>query len=56
MTQAIKETFKLALAQLNAVVGDLEGNLTKAREARARVRSGRGPDRLYRTFPDRLPH
>jgi NAD+ synthase len=37
MTGPIKDSFKLALAQLNAVVGDLEGNLRKAREARARA-------------------
>jgi NAD+ synthase len=38
MTQAIKDKFTLALAQLNTVVGDLDGNLKKAREARARAR------------------
>jgi NAD+ synthase len=37
MAGPIKDPFKLALAQLNAVVGDLEGNLRKAREARARA-------------------
>ncbi|HAH66204.1 MAG TPA: NAD+ synthase [Rhizobiales bacterium] len=37
MAGPIKDSFKLALAQLNAVVGDLEGNLRKAREARARA-------------------
>jgi NAD+ synthase len=37
MAHAIKDNFKLALAQLNAVVGDLDGNLKKAREARARA-------------------
>ena len=35
MAQAIKDKFKLALAQLNPVVGDIEGNAKKAREARA---------------------
>ncbi|HZP10675.1 nitrilase-related carbon-nitrogen hydrolase, partial [Methyloceanibacter sp.] len=35
MADRIKDTFKLALAQLNPVVGDLEGNLAKARAARA---------------------
>jgi NAD+ synthase len=35
MATVIKDSFKLALAQLNPVVGDLEGNLEKAREARA---------------------
>ena len=37
MGHAIKDNFKLALAQLNAIVGDIEGNLKKAREARARA-------------------
>jgi NAD+ synthase len=37
MTGAIKDSFKLALAQLNPVVGDIAGNLRKAREARARA-------------------
>jgi NAD+ synthase len=37
MAHAIKDKFKLALAQLNAVVGDIEGNLKKARDARARA-------------------
>ena len=37
MAHAIKDKFKLALAQLNPVVGDLEGNLRKARETRARA-------------------
>ena len=35
MPQATKDTFKLALAQLNPVVGDIEGNVRKAREVRA---------------------
>ncbi len=35
MAYAIKDSFKLALAQLNPVVGDLDGNVRKAREARA---------------------
>ena len=35
MAQAIKDKFKLALAQLNPVVGDIEGNVKRAREARA---------------------
>ena len=35
MAHAIKDSFKLALAQLNPVVGDLDGNLGKARAARA---------------------
>src|SRR3972149_5804051 len=37
MAHSINDSFKLALAQLNAVVGDIEGNLKKAREARARA-------------------
>jgi len=37
MAHAIKDKFTLALAQLNAVVGDIEGNLKKARDARARA-------------------
>jgi NAD+ synthase len=35
MTGAIKDSFKLALAQANPVVGDMAGNLRKARDARA---------------------
>ena len=35
MTGNIKDSFKLALAQLNPVVGDIEGNLERARTARA---------------------
>ncbi len=35
MADRIKDSFKLALAQLNPVVGDLEGNVEKARAARA---------------------
>jgi NAD+ synthase len=35
--QIIKDSFKLALAQLNPVVGDLEENLRKARQARAQA-------------------
>jgi NAD+ synthase len=37
MAHTIKDNFTLALAQLNAVVGDIDGNLRKAREARARA-------------------
>jgi NAD+ synthase len=37
MAHAIKDKFTLALAQLNAVVGDIEGNVKKARDARARA-------------------
>jgi NAD+ synthase len=41
MAHAIKDNFKLALAQLNAVVGDIEGNLKKARDARAQASQAR---------------
>src|SRR4030042_839899 len=37
MTQAITDKFTLALAQLNAIVGDIEGDLKRARDARARA-------------------
>ncbi len=37
MAKAIKDSFKFALAQLNPVAGDIEGNVKKAREARARA-------------------
>jgi NAD+ synthase len=37
MAYPIKDRFKLALAQLNPVLGDIEGNLSKARAARARA-------------------
>jgi NAD+ synthase len=37
MTKAIKDKFTLALAQLNPVAGDIEGNVKRAREARARA-------------------
>lgn len=37
MPKAIKNSFKLALAQLNAVVGDIEGNVKMARDARVRA-------------------
>ena len=37
MAHPIKDRFKLALAQLNPVLGDIEGNLSKARAARARA-------------------
>src|SRR3990172_3976717 len=33
MTHLITDSFRLALAQLNPVVGDIDGNLKKAREA-----------------------
>ena len=55
MAHAIKDNFKLALAQLNAVVGDLDGNLRTAREARARAAEF-GADLIAFTelFPHRL--
>ncbi len=40
MTRNIKDKFKLALAQLNPVAGDIEGNVAKAREARAGAARG----------------
>ena len=56
MTHQIKDSFKLALAQLNPVVGDLEGNVRKAREARGRAAAARRrPDRLHRALSHRLP-
>ncbi|WP_274424081.1 NAD+ synthase [Chelativorans sp. YIM 93263] len=35
MTNAVSDTFRVAVAQLNPTVGDIEGNLAKARDARA---------------------
>ena len=43
MTKAITESFKLALAQINPVVGDLDGNVRKARAARAEA-AAKGAD------------
>ena len=37
MANKITDSFKLALAQLNPVVGDIDGNLKNAREARAQA-------------------
>src|SRR4249920_4189417 len=37
MTHAITDKLKIALAQLNPVVGDLAGNAAKLRKARARA-------------------
>ena len=37
MAKQIKDKLTLALAQLNAVVGDIEGNVKRAREVRARA-------------------
>ena len=48
MTGDTKNRFKLALAQLNPVVGDIEGNLEKAREAR-RVVAKAGADLIVFT-------
>jgi NAD+ synthase len=43
MTAAITDSFKLALAQLNPVVGDIAGNVAKARAARAEA-AAKGAD------------
>src|SRR5262245_32054749 len=43
MTHAITDTLRIALAQLNPVVGDLAGNAAKVREAR-RQAAARGAD------------
>jgi NAD+ synthase len=40
MTRAITDTLKIALAQLNAVVGDLAGNAARLRRARAEAATG----------------
>ncbi|HYJ58731.1 MAG TPA: NAD+ synthase [Methyloceanibacter sp.] len=40
MPHTIKDKFKLALAQLNPVAGDIEGNIEKARDARAQAARG----------------
>ncbi len=40
MTRAITDTLKIALAQLNAVVGDLAGNAARLRRARAEAAAG----------------
>ncbi len=37
------DSLKITLAQLNPVVGDIEGNLAKIRAARLAGRRGRGP-------------
>jgi NAD+ synthase len=37
MTKEIKDTFRLALAQLNPVLGDIAGNLSRARKERGRA-------------------
>ncbi len=43
MANAITDSFKLALAQLDPVVGDLDGNVAKARAARAEA-AAKGAD------------
>src|SRR3990170_7511468 len=48
MAYAITDSFKLALAQLNPVVGDIDGNLTKARAARAEA-AAKGADLIVFT-------
>jgi NAD+ synthase len=45
MAAALTDTLKLAVAQLDSVVGDIAGNLKKARDARARAAAG-GADLL----------
>ncbi len=43
MAHAIKDSFKLALAQLNPVVGDIDGNREEGPRGRARGRLTRAP-------------
>ncbi len=38
MTKKIIDQFKLACAQLNPVVGDIDGNIVRARDARAKAK------------------
>ncbi len=45
MAADLTDTLKIAVAQLDSVVGDIDGNLKKAREARARAAAG-GADLL----------
>ena len=55
MPHAITDSLKIALAQLNPVVGDLAGNAAKLRKARARGRRrGRRSRRLPRAVHHRL--
>jgi NAD+ synthase len=49
MTQAITKSLKIALAQLNPVVGDLSGNASKVRKARAEA-AAEGADLIV--FPE----
>ena len=46
---------RLALAQVNATVGDLAGNAARVRDWAARGRPGRAPGGLPRDVPHRLP-
>ena len=55
MPHAISNSLKIALAQLNPVVGDLAGNAAKLRKARAEAAArGRRPRRLSRALHHRL--
>src|SRR5262245_36908347 len=49
MPDAIKDRLRIALAQLNPVVGDLAGNADKVRKARAEA-AGKGAD--FIVFPE----
>src|SRR5262245_34804820 len=49
MTHAIADKLRIALAQLNPVVGDLAGNAKKLREARAQA-AAKGADLVV--FPE----
>ena len=55
MSKMITDSFKLALAQLNPVVGDIAGNMAKARAARADA-AANGADLIVFTelYLDRL--
>src|SRR5690606_40654895 len=46
MSRPITDTFRIALGQLNPVVGDIAGNLALARRARAEAAAG-GADLLF---------
>ena len=45
MAATLTDTIKIAVAQLDSTVGDIDGNLKKAREARAEAAAG-GADLL----------
>ncbi len=45
MAATLTDTIRIAVAQLDSVVGDIEGNLEKARAARAEA-AGAGADLL----------